>query len=82
MKTVDVIVVGSGAAGLVAAQEAAANGCETVLLSKGQVGRSGATATITGDISVDGRTIRDLLGLKGRRNVGDAQSPECLCAKT
>jgi succinate dehydrogenase/fumarate reductase flavoprotein subunit len=65
MKTVDVIVVGSGAAGLVAAQEAATNGCETVLLSKGQVGRSGATATITGDISVDGRTIRDLLGLKG-----------------
>jgi succinate dehydrogenase/fumarate reductase flavoprotein subunit len=65
MKTVDVVVVGSGAAGLVAAQEAAANGSRTVLLSKGQVGRSGATATITGDISVDGRTIRDLLGLKG-----------------
>lgn len=57
---VDVVVIGSGAAGLVAAQEAAANGCSVLVLSKGQIGRSGATATITGDISVDGATIHDL----------------------
>ncbi|MCW5674003.1 MAG: FAD-binding protein [Xanthobacteraceae bacterium] len=70
MTNVDVIVVGSGAAGLVAAEEAAKHGLNVVLLTKGQVGRSGATATITGDISVDGKTIRNYLGLRG--NEGDS----------
>lgn len=65
MKRVDVLVIGSGAAGLRAAAEAAKTGCEVVLLTKGQVGRSGATATVTGDISVDGRTICKVLGLHG-----------------
>jgi succinate dehydrogenase/fumarate reductase flavoprotein subunit len=71
MKSVDVIIIGSGAAGLVAAQEVASSGCEVVLLSKGQTGRSGATATITGDISVDGRTMSNVLGLKG--DTGDSE---------
>ncbi len=64
LKRVDVAVLGSGAAGLIAATEAAISGARTIVLTKGQVGRSGATATITGDISVDGRTIKRL-GLAG-----------------
>ena len=64
MRKVDVIVIGSGAAGLLAATEVAAGGLDVVLLTKGQTGRSGATATITGDVSVDGRTIRSF-GLPG-----------------
>jgi succinate dehydrogenase/fumarate reductase flavoprotein subunit len=64
LKRVDVAVLGSGAAGLLAATEAAIHGASVVVLTKGQVGRSGATATITGDISVDGGTIKQL-GLAG-----------------
>ncbi|MEA2866178.1 MAG: hypothetical protein QOE39_893 [Bradyrhizobium sp.] len=64
LKRVDVAVLGSGAAGLLAATEAAIQGASVVVLTKGQVGRSGATATITGDISVDGSTIKRL-GLAG-----------------
>jgi succinate dehydrogenase/fumarate reductase flavoprotein subunit len=56
----DVLVIGSGAAGLVAGQEAAKDGLSVLVVSKGQIGRSGATATITGDISVDGETIHRL----------------------
>ena len=67
MSDIDVLVVGSGAAGLIAAAAAARAGQTTVLLTKGQVGRSGATATITGDCCVDGRTCVDLLGLKADR---------------
>jgi succinate dehydrogenase/fumarate reductase flavoprotein subunit len=68
MKDIDVLVVGSGGAGMLAAATAAAAGQRTVLLSKCQVARSGATATITGDCSVDGKTCVDLLGLKADRN--------------
>jgi succinate dehydrogenase/fumarate reductase flavoprotein subunit len=64
MSDIDVLVIGSGAAGLTAAVAAAEMGQKTVLLTKGQVARSGATATITGDVCVDGRTCVDLLGLK------------------
>lgn len=64
LKSVDVVVLGSGGAGLLAAQETALHGREVVLLSKGQVGRSGATATITGDVSVDGRAQKRL-GMRG-----------------
>lgn len=53
---------------MLAAATAAEAGRSTVLLSKCQVARSGATATITGDCSVDGKTCADLLGLKGDRH--------------
>lgn len=78
MIDVDVIVIGSGAAGLVAAQEAAATGLSVVVLNKGQVGRSGATTTITGDISVDSRTATRLLGLAGN----EADSEEAFYEET
>lgn len=67
MSDIDVLVIGSGAAGLIAAVAAAEAGQTTVLLTKGQVARSGATATITGDCCVDGRTCVDLLGLNADR---------------
>lgn len=59
----DVIVVGSGAAGLAAAIRAAEAGCSVAVVTKGQAGRSGATATVSGDVNVDGQTARRLLGL-------------------
>jgi succinate dehydrogenase/fumarate reductase flavoprotein subunit len=61
---IDVLVVGSGAAGLLAAIAAAESGQKTVLVTKGQAARSGSTATITGDCCVDGKTCVELLGLK------------------
>ena len=64
-REIDVLVVGSGAAGMLAAVTAAETGQRTVLLTKGQAARSGATATIIGGCSVDGRTCVDLLGLNG-----------------
>ena len=67
MDDIDVVIVGSGAAGMLAAVVAAEAGQRTLMLSKGQIGRSGATATITGDCSVDGRTCVDLLGLTADR---------------
>lgn len=63
MSDIDVLVIGSGAAGMLAAAVAAQEGQNTVLLSKGQIARSGATATITGDCCVDGRTCVEMLGL-------------------
>ena len=68
MPDIDVLVVGSGAAGMMAALTAAEAGQKTVLLSKGQVGRSGATATITGDCCVDGRSCVEVLGLTADRD--------------
>ncbi len=66
------LVIGSGAAGMMAAVAAAEAGQKTVLLTKGQAGRSGATATITGDCCVDGRSCVDELGLNADRT--DTQS--------
>lgn len=68
MGEIDVLVVGSGAAGMLAAVTAAESGQRTVMLTKGQAARSGATATIIGGCSVDGRTCVDLLGLKADRS--------------
>ncbi len=60
----DVIVIGAGAAGLVAAWHARAQGARVLVVNKGLVGRSGATITSGGGISVAGRTLCDL-GLDG-----------------
>jgi succinate dehydrogenase/fumarate reductase flavoprotein subunit len=68
MEEIDVLVVGSGAAGMFAAVVCAEAGQRTVMVTKGQAARSGATATITGDCCVDGRTCVDLLGLRADRN--------------
>jgi succinate dehydrogenase/fumarate reductase flavoprotein subunit len=58
---VDVLVIGSGGAGLRAGIEAARSGCSTLVLSKGKVNRSGATllagANISADVECDGDSL-------------------------
>ncbi|KAF1050124.1 FAD-dependent oxidoreductase [Xylophilus sp.] len=56
----DVIVVGAGAAGLVAAWHARQQGASVLVVNKGLVGRSGATITSGGGISAAGSTLRAL----------------------
>jgi succinate dehydrogenase/fumarate reductase flavoprotein subunit len=60
MNSWDVIVIGSGAAGLVAAWHARAAGANVLVVNKGLVGRSGATITSGGGISVSGQTAIQL----------------------
>lgn len=60
MDSWDVIVIGSGAAGLVAAWHARAAGANVLVVNKSLVGRSGATITSGGGVSVSGRTAVEL----------------------
>lgn len=60
----DVIIVGSGGAGLRAAIGAAMEGCKTLVISRGKTNRSGATllagANISADVACDGATLAKL----------------------
>jgi succinate dehydrogenase/fumarate reductase flavoprotein subunit len=56
----DVLVVGGGGAGLRAAIEAGKNNTETILVSKGSAGRSGATEMAGADLTADGKSLRAL----------------------
>ncbi len=60
-RAVDVLIVGSGGAGLRAAIEAAGAGCATAVISKGKVNRSGASllagANISADVECDGNSL-------------------------
>ena len=60
----DVIVVGAGAAGLAAARHARQQGASVLVINKGLVGRTGATITSGGGVSVAGSTLA-ALGLDG-----------------
>ena len=53
-QTADVVVIGSGGAGLRAAIEAADQGASTILVSNGGIGKSGATMIAGADITLDG----------------------------
>ncbi|MBW8852933.1 MAG: FAD-dependent oxidoreductase, partial [Bradyrhizobium sp.] len=57
MEVWDVIVVGAGAAGLAAARHAREQGASVLVVNKGLVGRTGATITSGGGVSVAGSTL-------------------------
>jgi succinate dehydrogenase / fumarate reductase flavoprotein subunit/fumarate reductase (CoM/CoB) subunit A len=63
----DVIVLGGGAAGLVAAFHARQAGASVLVVNKGLVGRSGATITSGGGVSIAGQSLR-ALGLDADAN--------------
>jgi succinate dehydrogenase / fumarate reductase flavoprotein subunit/fumarate reductase (CoM/CoB) subunit A len=56
----DVIVIGAGAAGLAAARHAREQGASVLVVNKGLVGRTGATITSGGGVSVAGSTLAAL----------------------
>ncbi len=56
----DVLVVGGGGAGLRAAIEAKENGVNVILASKGPVARSGASLLAGADLTLDGKSLREL----------------------
>lgn len=60
----DVLVVGSEGAGARAALASAEKGCSTVVMTKGRLGKSGATMCAPGDYSINGQSARKL-GLDG-----------------
>lgn len=64
---VDVLVVGSGGAGLRAAIEACDCGSATVLVSNGAAGKSGATMMAGADLTLDGGGAARI-GLKGNES--------------
>ena len=68
----DVLVIGSEGAGARAALRAAETGLRVLVVTKGFVGRSGATLTADADVDIDSRSAADLLGLPGDRR----DSPE------
>jgi succinate dehydrogenase/fumarate reductase flavoprotein subunit len=60
----DVIIMGSGGAGLRAAISSAEKGCKTVIVTKGKINRSGATllagANVSADIACDGKSLWEM----------------------
>ena len=56
----DVLIVGSGGAGLRAAIEAISSGVQTILVTKGAVNRSGASPLAGADVMLDGKSLYDL----------------------
>lgn len=63
----DVLVIGSEGAGGRAALAAAEKGCSTIVITKGRLGKSGATLCAPGDYSINGQAARRL-GLEGDEN--------------
>lgn len=68
----DILVIGSEGAGARAALEAADQGMDVLVVTKGVIGRSGATLTADADIDVDSRSCTEIFGFNGDMN----DSPE------
>ena len=56
----DVLIIGSGGAGLRSAIEAVNADAKTILVTKGTVNRSGASPLAGADIMLDGRSLHEL----------------------
>ena len=56
----DVLIIGGGGAGFRAVIGARKKGAEALLLSKGPLGRCGATPMAGADYTVDGKSLREL----------------------
>lgn len=65
MLKADVVIIGSGGAGARAAVEVARQSLKPLILTKGKMGRSGATVAAIADFEVDSRSATEILGLKG-----------------
>ena len=65
MLKADVLIIGSEGAGAMAAVEAKKLGLNPMILTKGRIGKSGATCTAGADINCDSYSIKHLLGLDG-----------------
>ena len=63
--TTDVLVIGGGGAGFRAAIGAREKGAQTLLISKGPLGRCGATPMAGADFTLDGRSMSEIEGLTG-----------------
>jgi succinate dehydrogenase/fumarate reductase flavoprotein subunit len=61
----DVLIIGSEGAGARAAIEVKNKGLNVVVVTKGYVGRSGATLTADADIDLDSKSCVELFGLPG-----------------
>lgn len=64
----DVLVIGGGGAGFRAAIGAREKGVSVMLLSKGPLGRCGATPMAGADFTLDGKSLSDIEGLTGDPN--------------
>jgi len=64
----DLLIVGSEGAGARAAIEASEHDIEVTIVTKGRIGRSGATVTAVMDMAVDSKSALELLGLPGDPN--------------
>src|SRR5579884_3673541 len=71
----DVLIIGSEGAGARAAWEVADRGLRATIVTKGRLGRSGATLTGAADLDVDSRSLLRLLGPEPRLS-GIAPNPE------
>jgi succinate dehydrogenase / fumarate reductase flavoprotein subunit/fumarate reductase (CoM/CoB) subunit A len=84
----DVLVIGAGAAGLMAARAASAAGASVVLIDKSIIGRGGATimaqmttAVALGAAEPDSVELHAADTLAGSRELGDAALIDAICAR-
>ena len=65
MLKTDVLIIGSEGVGARAAIAAQENGANVLIVTKGRMGKSGATVTAVAGFAIGGRAICDVLGLPG-----------------
>ena len=69
----DVVVVGSGGAGCMAAIEAAKQGVRAAITSKGPMAQSGSTVMAGADLMLDGKSMGEVLGYHEQANPTDSK---------